>query len=164
MISDFENFKNIINKALPEIPKHITEEWILNALQNDYFSIWGFTFSDLSNHTFGKISEATLRRVSFSTYTKFPKEHPFNIDFYSLVDRDIKDLHKEDITGKGVNVAIIDQGISLVHDELKDCLKDYKNYSNKNSFHGLTVASSLAGKNLGVAPQANIFSMVQNRV
>ena len=62
-----------IQNMLPKIPNFITEEWLRNALKNEIFSIWGFSFSDLSNCTFDKnIDESVLNRVVISSKTKLP--------------------------------------------------------------------------------------------
>lgn len=158
MNEHFEATKKYILSLLPNIPNHITESWLLKALENDDFERWSFTFADLSNCTFGNISHEILRRLSISTYTLLPRVHPFNLDLKSYINKDIQELHNQGITGAGINVAVIDQGFPTVHDEFKECLKDYKDYqTNSHSFHGITVISSLAGKNLGVAPNANIY-------
>lgn len=155
-IFDFEQTKNYMLSLLPSIPNHITEEWLIETLKNELFKNWGFTFSDLSNCTFGNISEEILRKISISSYTKLSYSHPFNLDYSSYIDRDIQDLHNQGITGTGVNVAVIDQSFSIVHDEIKECLKDCKNYNNGDSHHGVVVTSNLAGRSFGVAPNANI--------
>lgn len=156
MNTAFKEFERLITSKIPKIPKLITEEWLIKALQNELFSIWGFTFSDLSNSIFEKINEETLNKISISSYTKLPKNHPFNLDIYSLIDKDIQRLHNHGITGQNVNIAIIDHGFPIVHNEVKNCLKDYKDLSNQTNFHGLVVTSCLAGKNFGVAPDAKI--------
>lgn len=72
----------------------------------------------------------------------------------------LKDIHKEGITGKGISVAIIDQTLLVDHIEYVDRIKLYEEiniYSNYASIHGAAVASILAGKTVGVAPQADIY-------
>ena len=83
---EFEQTKNYMLSVLPIIPNHITEKWLVEALKNDLFKNWGFSFSDLSNCRFDNISEETLRRISVSSYTKLPKNHPFNLDYFSYTD------------------------------------------------------------------------------
>lgn len=69
-------------------------------------------------------------------------------------------LHEEGFTGKAVNVAIIDNPISIDHEEFKDNPPDYHEIGiNKNQvseMHGMSVTSILAGKNVGVAPDAKV--------
>lgn len=156
MNQEFDIFKNMCNENIPD---NITEEWLRENLNNPNFSRWGFTYSDLSNCTFGKINPETLQNISYSTYTKFPVEHPFNTDFSKQIDYSIKDIHNNGITGKGVNVAIIDEDFLLRHVEC-DSIIDYtdcrEEKKSNDDYHGLIVSSMLAGKNVGVAPEANI--------
>lgn len=149
-----------IQNMLPEIPNFITEEWLRNALKNQIFSIWGFSFSDLSNCTFDKnIDESVLNRVVISSKTKLPKEHPFNINLTDYIDNDIKNLNDMGITGEGINIAIIDQDFDETHDEINGAIKEHisLNDREKNNFHGLCVSSNLVGKNFGVAPKSNVI-------
>lgn len=54
---------NLINT-----PKIITEELLKEMLNNNLFSIWGFSFSNLSDYTFDpNISESIINRVAIST-------------------------------------------------------------------------------------------------
>mgnify|MGYP002515899166 FL=1 len=75
----------------------------------------------------------------------------------------ICDLHKLGITGKGVNVAIIDQPLALDHPEYKGKIKEYKLFCPKDydmpisSMHGPSVTSFLVGTNTGVAPDAKVY-------
>lgn len=72
-------------------------------------------------------------------------------------------LNKDNINGQGVNVAIIDQPLSLNHPEYKDQIVSYKYFAPKesdefiSSLHGPAVTSLLCGKTLGVAPRANVY-------
>ncbi len=73
----------------------------------------------------------------------------------------VRALHKQGITGQGVKVAILDQNLLLDHKEYADNLRYYwqdpiyQQFS--SSMHGPAVASILAGKTVGVAPQAHIY-------
>ena len=67
--------------------------------------------------------------------------------------------------GQGTICAVIDTGVSQ-HEEFEDRLLDGRNlnksYNNTSKWqddrgHGTHVASSIAGKNVGIAPQANIL-------
>lgn len=70
----------------------------------------------------------------------------------------VRSLHEKGITGRGVNVAIIDQKLRLTHSEYKDSVKSYTevdDLSNEEvSMHGSGVCSFLCGKSCGVAPEA----------
>ena len=76
---------------------------------------------------------------------------------------DIEKLHKQRLTGEGVNVAIIDQPLALDHPEYKGKIASYKTFTPENyemdisSMHGPGVASLLVGENLGTAPKARVY-------
>lgn len=110
--------------------------------------------------------EELLKTLDFNSDTKFvdrtiadkimeeAKEPPLGI----------KDLHKMGLTGKGVNVAIIDQPLALNHPEYKEKVVEYKVFGPEklmkeqvSSMHGPAVASLLVGENIGVAPDAKLF-------
>ena len=73
----------------------------------------------------------------------------------------VRALHEQVFTGKGVNVAIIDQPINLEHPEYKGKIVSYKNLCDEeggsSSMHGPAVTSLLAGSTIGVAPEVNIY-------
>ena len=73
----------------------------------------------------------------------------------------VRKLHEAGITGKGVNVAIIDQPLALEHPEYKGKIVKYENLCGENggesSMHGPAVASILAGNTTGIAPDVNIY-------
>jgi len=72
----------------------------------------------------------------------------------------IRAIHAQGITGKGVNVAIIDEPFIFIpsHPEYKDRIAEYINISQTlNSFHGSLVTSLLAGETMGTAPDVNVF-------
>lgn len=73
----------------------------------------------------------------------------------------IRGLHAEGIKGN-VNVAIIDQNMILGNPELEDRIIEYKDFGtgespDSGSLHGLSVTSILAGKTVGVAPEARVY-------
>jgi len=105
-----------------------------------------------------------LSTMSFNQDTKWtddtlPKQI---IEYGKKPPLGIEDLHKKGITGKGVNVAIIDQPLALDHPEYKAQIVEYKNFAPKeemyeSSMHGPAVASLLVGKDIGVAKQAKLY-------
>lgn len=71
----------------------------------------------------------------------------------------IKKLHKEGFTGRGINVAIIDQKLRLTHKEYKDQIVDYTEVDPIDepvSMHGSGVSSLLCGVSCGVTPKATV--------
>ncbi|MHC4757767.1 MAG: S8 family serine peptidase [Planctomycetota bacterium] len=72
----------------------------------------------------------------------------------------IRQLHKQGITGKGVNVAIIDQPMFLDHPEYDGKVTAYYDTgcdTEKSSMHGPAVTSLLVGINCGTAPEAKVY-------
>ncbi len=76
----------------------------------------------------------------------------------------VRDLHRKEITGKGVKVALLDFSLLKAHEEYKDKIALYtavrgelSNNPVKASMHGAMVASLLAGDRCGVAPGATLF-------
>ena len=68
-------------------------------------------------------------------------------------------LHKQGITGKGVNVAIIDQPLYQDHPEFAGKIAAYfdAGCKSESSMHGPAVASLLVGANCGTAPDAKLY-------
>lgn len=74
----------------------------------------------------------------------------------------IRELHKEDITGKGINVAIIDQNLLLHHPEFDGKIVEYYDTGcateeGTGSMHAPAVTSILVGDTIGVAPDAKVY-------
>lgn len=72
----------------------------------------------------------------------------------------VRKLHEQGITGKGVNVAIIDQPTYLVHPEFAGKIVAYHDTgceTDESSMHGPAVASLLVGTNCGTAPDARVY-------
>lgn len=71
----------------------------------------------------------------------------------------IRGLHRQGITGEGVNVAIIDQPLYDDHPEFKGKIAAYHDVGCKSesSMHGPAVASLLVGRNCGAAPGARLY-------
>lgn len=74
----------------------------------------------------------------------------------------IRTLHERGITGKGVNVAIIDQNLLLNHPEFSGKVIAYYDTGceqdrNRGSMHAPAVTSLFVGNNIGVAPGAKVY-------
>jgi hypothetical protein len=71
----------------------------------------------------------------------------------------VRELHRQGITGKGINVAIIDQPMYLDHPEFaRKIIACYDTgCGSESSMHGPAVTSLLAGTNCGTAPDARVF-------
>ncbi len=71
----------------------------------------------------------------------------------------VRELHRKGITGKGVNVAIIDQPLYDDHPEFAGKIAAYHDVGcgSESSMHGPAVASLLVGTNCGTAPDAKVY-------
>ncbi|MHC4213979.1 MAG: S8 family serine peptidase [Planctomycetota bacterium] len=72
----------------------------------------------------------------------------------------VRQLHQQGITGKGVNVAIIDQPLYMDHPEYPGKIVAYHDTGcepHKTSMHGPLVTSLLVGANCGTAPDARVY-------
>jgi hypothetical protein len=108
-----------------------------------------------------------LLHSDFDSKTNWPKLLPvgFNPDSIMEIGKNpglsIRSLHQIGITGKGVGLAIIDQNLLVDHFEYKDQLKMYEEIHSFKfggaQMHGSAVASIAVGKNVGVAPDAELY-------
>ncbi len=87
----------------------------------------------------------------------------------------ISSLHKNGYTGKGINIAIIDQQLLVNHPEYQENIRYYREMGNEESlqkyghlpdhgaasYHGPAVASLAVGKHCGSAPEAGLFFIAE---
>lgn len=106
----------------------------------------------------------TLTTLSFNLSTKWNDNTLPNqvLEYGKIPPLDVTLLHKKGITGKRINVAIIDQPLALSHPEYKDRIVEYKDFCPEaekeiSSMHGPAVTSLLAGKSIGSAPDVNLY-------
>jgi hypothetical protein len=107
-----------------------------------------------------------VRTLSFNEATIFPDRAK---DVVEQVMKEglnpglgIRSLHEKGITGKGVNVAIIDQLVRLDHPWYRGKVVAYRDLVlphdvNQGSMHGPGVLSLLVGEANGVAPGAKVW-------
>lgn len=107
-----------------------------------------------------------LMVTTFDDGTQWPSTLPkvFDLEKIKAYGMDpglgIRALHKAGITGKSVGVAIIDQGLLVDHVEYKGQLRLYEEIHCSDDvaqMHGAAVASIAVGKNVGVAPGADLY-------
>jgi hypothetical protein len=119
---------------------------------------------DVSNH--GNLGEEMIETLWFNKSTKWSdpdKDLAENIMKLGMnPGLGIRALHDQGITGKGVNVAIIDQNMVLDHPEFRGKIIKYfdagtKTAADEGSMHGPAVTSLLVGENIGTAPEANVY-------
>ena len=126
---------------------------------------------DISAWDFRQYTAQELADIlTFDSKTKFPAKNklPKGFSVKKIFQNGKKPglgvaaLHKQGITGKNVSVAIIDQNLLVTHQEYKNQLVWYEEdpwwqQAEDSSMHASAVASILAGKTVGVAPQVNLF-------
>jgi serine protease AprX len=121
---------------------------------------------DLSGLDLSK-AKRLIRTLQFNRKTKWPapEKMPASIDPNQLLTDGmnpglgIRKLHREGITGKGVNVAIIDQPLYQDHPEFAGKIAAYHDVGcgSETSMHGPAVTSLLVGTNCGTAPDARVY-------
>lgn len=122
---------------------------------------------DISNMDL-KNNLSELLHSDFDSKTNWPKSMPvgFNPDTIMEIGMNpglnVRKLHKEGITGKGIGIAIIDQNLLVNHSEYKDQLRMYEEIHVQKSdiyasMHGTAVASIAVGKKVGIAPEADLY-------
>ncbi|MTI82897.1 MAG: peptidase S8 [Firmicutes bacterium] len=111
-----------------------------------------------------------LLYADFDSKTKWPEKLPKGFNPHLIMELGknpglgLRELHKNGITGKGVGIAIIDQGLLVGHVEYKDRLKMYEEIhcgDESAAMHGPAVASIAVGKTVGVAPEADLYYIAE---
>ena len=108
-----------------------------------------------------------LMYTTYDSKTKWPENLPEGfepekvMEIYKNPGLNIRELHSQGITGKGVGIAIIDQTLLVDHEEYKDRIKLYEENEDAGKYeaqmHGPAVASIAVGKTVGVAPEADLY-------
>ncbi|MCL1859253.1 MAG: hypothetical protein FWF92_08470 [Oscillospiraceae bacterium] len=101
-------------------------------------------------------------KTIFPPKDKMPNDSRFQPEYMLEAGKNpglgVRSIHEQGITGKGVNVAIIDKAIIIDHPEYNGKIIEYTNLStNISSIHGPGVASLLVGENIGTAPGAKVY-------
>lgn len=126
---------------------------------------------DLRHLEIGEDRLEDLREGAFNTATKWPEKLPQGFNPSEIMEigknpgLNVRKLHEEGITGKGVGIAIIDQSLLVDHEEYKDQLRLYEEINCDDdvaSMHGPAVASIAVGKTVGLAPDANLYYIAEN--
>ncbi|MCX6633826.1 MAG: S8/S53 family peptidase, partial [Acidobacteria bacterium] len=110
-----------------------------------------------------------LLNASFDDKTVWPPadKRPADFDPWQilalgkLAGLGVRDLHQQGITGRGVGIAILDSPLVRDHQEFGDRLRWYEDLNLEGQtqphMHGNAIASIAAGRNCGVAPEAEIY-------
>jgi hypothetical protein len=156
--ADFGSIHGGTLKALPAYTPDSGEMWQVDVRSTDISTL------DLRGRT------DDLLHASFDSKTRWPENLPAGFDPAALMELGknpglgLRTLHKKGITGRGIGIAIIDQGLLVDHVEYKDRLKLYEEIHSadvNSSMHGPAVASIAVGKNVGVAPEADLYFIAE---
>jgi serine protease AprX len=111
--------------------------------------------------------QGLIRTLTFNTSTVWPPDDklPPGLKPQVILQKamnpglGVRQIHQQGITGKGVNVAIIDQPLFLDHPEFKGKIIEYfdTGCGSESSMHGPAVASLLVGTNCGTAHGARLY-------
>lgn len=126
--------------------------------------------SDLTHLDLSK-STSDLLFADFDSKTQWPSSErmPGDFDWQKIMESNkdpglgIRALHRQEITGNGVGIAIIDQTLLVDHIEYKDRIRLYEEAEDitgevlETQMHGPAVASIAVGKSVGVAPEADLY-------
>lgn len=151
-----KNVKDIL--SLPNYTTSSNKEWQIDIRGKD-----------LSKLNLEK-RENDLLHSDFDSRTIWPQKLPDKFNPNKIIDisknpgLDIKKLHSLGITGKNINIAIIDGWMPNNHVEYSKQLKSYHIYVPPGNllFHGAAVTSIAVGKNTGVAPGSNLYYIGTN--
>lgn len=129
-------------------------------------TFWGFQDVSLAKLDL-RDKEQLLRSMTFDSLTEWPSASrlPSGFTPAEMIEEGkipglrIKTLHEQGIDGRGVGLAIIDQKLLLGHEEYTEAIVRYDASGlrkTSHQMHGPPVASIAVGKNLGVAPAAEL--------
>ena len=139
-----------------------------NPFQNDYRSA-NLTPLDLSKSLEGLLFSDFDSRTRWPAAGKMPPG--FDPQAVMELGKDpglgVRQLHSLGITGRGIGIAIIDQTLLVDHQEYAARLKWYEETNGQTSeaqMHGPAVASISVGKTVGVAPEADLYYLADNKM
>jgi hypothetical protein len=155
---DFSKYFEPIT-SIPKFDPTSTNPWQVDLRSNDLSSI------DMT----GSLDD--LLYATFDSKTQWPPaaRMPGDFDWQQIMEigkdpgLEIRALHQQGITGKGIAIAIIDQTLLVDHIEYKDQLRLYEEMDDitdgwlEPQMHGPAVASIAVGKSIGVAPDADLY-------
>ena len=172
-----ETYHNLIlnshKKALDSILSLVEENDVKNIVfSREYTEIFnGFFIKNIPLRLINKISELPYIKNVYPNY-KFSVCLDESVPLIKASDTwNIKDKFGENITGRGINIAILDTGIDYTHPDLSSNYVDGYDFVNNDDDpmddhgHGTHCAGIIAGTGvksnyeyIGVAPDANLYA------
>ena len=156
--ADFSKINAAKSDVLPKYDPDSKHPWQIDLRSTDISAL------DVTN----RIDD--LFYASFDSKTRWPRELPAGFDPGHLMELGknpglgVRRLHEQGINGKGIGVAIIDQGLLVDHAEYRDRLRLYEEIhcgDDQAAMHGPAVASIAVGKTVGVAPGADLYYIAE---
>lgn len=154
----YENLHGKLD-ALPNYNENSNKNWQVDVRSADLSSL------ELKDRLYD------LLHADFDSVTKWPDKLPENFDPAKIMELgkdpglNVRELHKQGITGKGISIAIIDQPLLVDHKEYADRIKLYEEINIRRNMeaqmHGPAVASIAVGNTVGVAPEAELYYIAQ---
>lgn len=127
---------------------------MINGEYDNYIIREGLCGRNIENWDLSGLSEQMLQYISFDSDTKFPKnlqEKALNLlENSKNIMQEIQELHEAGITGKGVNIAIIDTPFDI--SQFGDNLSYHQIDGISKENHGITVTSIISQ----IVPKAQI--------
>lgn len=124
---------------------------------------------DLSSYNFRDKLDL-LNTLEFNTQTKWPDKNnmPENFDPIKVIEHgknpglNVRKLQSQGYTGKGVGVAYVDQPLLTTHEAYSNVDLHYEIVADAGesafpSMHGPAVLSLLAGREIGIVPDATVY-------
>lgn len=144
-------------------------DWSASMWDGENADIWGYDVRscNVSGEDFSGIEN--WNKISFNSDTLWPSADrmPEGFDPAAVLELSkdpglgIRDLHDQGVTGEGVGIAIIDQGLYTGHEQYRENLMLYESFHASDgqsaAMHGSAVASIAVGRDVGVAPGAKLY-------
>jgi len=114
---------------------------------------------------------ALLGKASFDSRTTWPPPPRMALGFVPVTIMEVgrnpglgvRQLHERGITGRGISVGVVDMSLLRDHVEYRDRIRHYEEVQPLDrvepqaTMHGSAVVSILAGRTVGVAPEAAVY-------
>ena len=175
--SQIDNYRNLIlnshNKAIDSILSLIDEKDRKNIVfSREYTGIFnGFFIKNISSSLVDKIKDLPFIKNVYPNY-KFSVCLDESVPLIKASDAwDIQNKFGDYITGKGINIAILDTGIDYTHPDIVGNYVDGYDFVNNDDDpmddqgHGTHCAGIIAGTGvnsdyeyIGVAPDSNLYA------
>lgn len=135
------------------------------SIFQDAFKMNGLCGIDCTNYDLSRLTQEQFERIAFSTTTTFSKDQKEKFRPEKVLEKGKKfglGLDKIQLTGKGINIAIIDQNFDqdtvdaefVSHSIGRTVLEEKENIEEQ---HGKPVVSLLGSKDCGVAKGVKIY-------